>query len=309
MTRFAVAAALTALSTCAISYANDRSVSCNGAISQSGLLVCSAPSLEAVRLANGVTIDADASGRVVIGLRQNEGTDFSFDTRFTGDEGFAGTVALDLAEREDDYRVIRGLECDKVDARTQEQKDHAGRSWVKKQAAFKTFHDGVGPFDGFIRPAKGRSSSPFGPTRKYIGVSKVTGQPCDRTSVHRGYDIAAPIGTPIIAPADGIVILADPDLYYEGGTVFLDHGYGLVSVFIHMSEIEVSAGDTIKTGEQIGKVGNTGRTTGPHLHWAIKWRNPSSEDRDGDFYIDPALLMEMDPTQLSQSETAPPTGG
>jgi murein DD-endopeptidase MepM/ murein hydrolase activator NlpD len=114
-------------------------------------------------------------------------------------------------------------------------------------------------------------------------------------SVHRGYDIAIPVGTEITAPADGTVTLGDPDLYYEGGTVFLDHGDGLVSVFLHMSSVEVSAGDVVKAGDRLGESGNTGRTTGPHLHWAVKWRNPLSEDRGNDFYIDPALLLKLDP--------------
>ena len=90
--------------------------------------------------------------------------------------------------------------------------------------------------------------------------------------------------------------LGDPDLYYEGGTVFLDHGDGLVSVFLHMSEIDVVAGDKVAVGDRLGASGNTGRTSGPHLHWAVKWRNPGTTERGGDFYIDPALLLEMTPS-------------
>jgi len=144
-----------------------------------------------------------------------------------------------------------------------------------------------------LRPSTGPASSPFGPARKYIGVGQ-DGEPCERTSIHRGYDIAIPVGTEIVAPAAGTVTLGDPDLYYEGGTVFLDHGDGLVSVFMHMSEVDVAAGDEVAAGERLGASGNTGRTTGPHLHWAVKWRNPGSDDRGGDFYIDPALLLELE---------------
>jgi murein DD-endopeptidase MepM/ murein hydrolase activator NlpD len=121
----------------------------------------------------------------------------------------------------------------------------------------------------------------------------VTGEPCESVSVHRGYDMAAPVGTPIVAPAAGTVILADPDLYYEGGAIFLDHGHGLVSVFMHLSEVDVKAGDTVERGDLLAKSGNTGRTTGPHLHWAVKWRNPEASNRGGDFYIDPALLLDL----------------
>jgi murein DD-endopeptidase MepM/ murein hydrolase activator NlpD len=200
---------------------------------------------------------------------------------------------LTIAPRHDEYRVIEGFDCDKVDARSDEQKAHASRSWVKKQDAFASFNDGPGALTGFIKPADMPASSPFGPTRKYIGVSKVTGEPCESVSVHQGYDMAAPVGTPIVAPADGTVILADPDLYYEGGAVFLDHGHGLVSVFMHLSEVDVKAGDVVSRGDLLAKSGNTGRTTGPHLHWAVKWRNPEASDRGGDFYIDPALLLEL----------------
>jgi murein DD-endopeptidase MepM/ murein hydrolase activator NlpD len=199
-----------------------------------------------------------------------------------------------LEKRNDAFRTIEGLDCDKVDARTPEQKAHAAKSWQIKQAAFGTFSMGEGARNGFIRPSEGRMSSPFGPARKYIGVGK-DGKPCDKTSVHYGYDIAIPVGTEIVAPAAGTVILGDEDLYYEGGTVFLDHGDGLVSVFMHMSAVDVAPGDVIETGERLGASGNTGRTTGPHLHWAVKWRNPSSDNRSRDFYIDPALLLDLEP--------------
>ena len=144
-----------------------------------------------------------------------------------------------------------------------------------------------------MKPTDAPTSSPFGPTRKYIGVSKVTGEACDKVSVHQGYDMAAPVGTPVMAPASGTVILADPDLYYEGGTVFLDHGQGLVSVFMHLSSVDVAVGDRVERGDLLAKTGNTGRTTGPHLHWAVKWRNVDAPNRSGDFYIDPALLLEL----------------
>ena len=108
--------------------------------------------------------------------------------------------------------------------------------------------------------------------------------------------MATPVGTEVIAPAPGVVVLADPDLYYEGGTVFLDHGHGLVSVFMHLSSVDVAAGDIVQTGDLLAQTGNTGRTTGPHLHWAVKWRNPDSDNRGGDFYIDPALLLQLQDT-------------
>lgn len=273
-------------------------LTCAGAAKQSGLLVCSGPAETSIDVIapDGTTVRSvttDADGKVVIGLEQDEASELTLTPRAPN----IAPLTVQIAPRKDDYRVIRGLDCDKVDARTEAQKQHAAESWVKKQDAFATFNQGPAASQGFIKPATGPTSSPFGPTRKYIGVG-VDGKECESTSVHRGYDMAVPTGTPIVAPASGVVILSDPDLYYEGGSVFLDHGGGLVSVFMHMSRVEVKAGDFVDTGDPLGLSGNTGRTTGPHLHWAVKWRNTASEDRDGDFYIDPALLLEIPPEPL-----------
>lgn len=259
---------------------------CDGALTQGGLVICrGAPGT--VFTVAGRKLTADASGSAQFGIA----TDAPSVIGWSSGSGAFGD--LTIAPRHDDFRTIKGFDCDKVDARSEDQKAHAARSWVKKQEAFADFNDGPGALTGFIKPADMPASSPFGPTRKYIGVSKVTGEPCESVSVHRGYDMAAPVGTPIVAPAAGTVILADPDLYYEGGSVFLDHGHGLVSVFMHLSEVDVKAGDVVERGDPLAKSGNTGRTTGPHLHWAVKWRNPEASDRGGDFYIDPALLLEL----------------
>lgn len=259
---------------------------CGGVLTQGGLVICEGPEDTAFTVA-GVTLTTDASGTAQFGLP----TDAPAVIGWSHESGAFGDLAI--AARTDDYREITGFDCDKVDARSEEQKAHAARSWVKKQDAFGRFSPGAGALTGFVLPADAPASSPFGPTRKYTGLSKVTGEPCESISVHRGYDMAAPTGTEVVAPAAGTVILADPDLYYEGGTVFLDHGHGLVSVFMHLSEVDVDAGDTVSRGDLLARTGNTGRSTGPHLHWAVKWRNPEQESRDGDFYIDPALLLEL----------------
>ena len=264
---------------------------CNaGAIQQGGLLLCTGEPGTTVYMNGGAVAVFDADGRASVGLAQHAETDVTL--RFTSN-GERFTESLTLATRDDDFRVLEGMDCDRVDARTQEQIDHAGRSWVKKQAAFQEFNEGAGIWNGVTRPSEGPMSSPFGPTRRYTGVSAVTGEACDSVSVHRGYDIATPVGTPVVAPADGVITLADGDLYYEGGAIFLDHGQGLVSVFMHLSDVQVEAGQRVTAGEQIALTGNTGRTTGPHLHWSVKWRNTASDDRGGDFYIDPALLLEI----------------
>ena len=95
-----------------------------------------------------------------------------------------------------------------------------------------------------------------------------------------------PTGTPVVAPAPAKVVLAENDLYYTGGTVILDHGYGVTSSYSHLSKVTVRVGQTVQTGEPIGAVGATGRVTGPHLHWSINWY---------DVRIDPALVVRPPP--------------
>ena len=102
-------------------------------------------------------------------------------------------------------------------------------------------------------------------------------------SPHPGMDIAVPQGTPVKAPASGIVTFADATLYLTGGTVLIDHGHGISSNFLHMSRIDVKVGDRIEQGQVIGAVGMTGRATGPHLHWGMNWF---------DVRLDPLLLVE-----------------
>jgi murein DD-endopeptidase MepM/ murein hydrolase activator NlpD len=101
---------------------------------------------------------------------------------------------------------------------------------------------------------------------------------------HMGFDIAAPAGTPIKAPASGTVSLAESDLHYEGGLVFIDHGQGLISMYLHMSRVDVKPGDVVVQGQTIGAVGAKGRATGPHLCWRMKWR---------DRYLNPAIVPAM----------------
>jgi len=114
----------------------------------------------------------------------------------------------------------------------------------------------------FIWPALGRISGVFGSQRILNGEPK---QP------HYGVDVAAPTGTPVRAPAGGIVSLAHDDMYYTGGTLMIDHGHGLTSAFLHLSKVLVKEGQEVRQGDLIGKIGATGRVTGPHLDWRVSW--------------------------------------
>jgi murein DD-endopeptidase MepM/ murein hydrolase activator NlpD len=129
----------------------------------------------------------------------------------------------------------------------------------------------------FIRPVAGRISGLFGAQRIYNGTPG---------SYHSGMDIAARTGTVFVAPADGVVTLAAADAFtLEGHLLMIDHGMGLNSAFLHSSELLVREGDVVKQGQPIGKVGATGRASGPHLHWGMKWNSAR---------VDPKLLVERD---------------
>ncbi|USU07554.1 M23 family metallopeptidase [Sphingomonadaceae bacterium OTU29MARTA1] len=125
--------------------------------------------------------------------------------------------------------------------------------------------DAGGWRQSFRWPATGRISGLFGAQRIYRG---------EPGSYHSGTDIARPTGTPVIAPADGVVILAaDRPFTLEGHLLMLDHGHGLNSAFLHLSRIDVKVGDHVRQGEPIGAIGASGRATGPHLHWSLRWHD------------------------------------
>ncbi len=125
----------------------------------------------------------------------------------------------------------------------------------------------------FVWPAVGRISGRFGSQRMYRG---------EPAAFHSGVDVAAGSGAPVVAPADGVVVLSGPPTFsLEGNLVIIDHGLGLNSAFLHLQDSNVREGQAVKQGQLIGRVGATGRATGPHLHWSMKW---------GEARIDPQPL-------------------
>jgi murein DD-endopeptidase MepM/ murein hydrolase activator NlpD len=148
---------------------------------------------------------------------------------------------------------------------------------AKKQAFSTSDPDPLwsGPFQ---RPAQTETSGVFGSARVYNGVKK---------SQHLGLDFRASIGTPVHATNSGTVVLARP-LYFEGNCVMLDHGQGLVTIYMHLSEFKVKEGEKVMAGQLIALSGGTGRSTGPHLHFAVRWRGE---------YLDPRTLLELHPPE------------
>lgn len=128
------------------------------------------------------------------------------------------------------------------------------------------------PATDFVLPAKGRLSSRFGLRRFFNGLPR---------NPHAGLDVAVGSGAPVTAPADGIVANVD-HYFFNGNTVFIDHGQGLITAYMHLSRTAVHAGQSVKKGQTIGAVGATGRVTGPHLHWAVILNNTP---------VDPELFL------------------
>jgi murein DD-endopeptidase MepM/ murein hydrolase activator NlpD len=126
----------------------------------------------------------------------------------------------------------------------------------------------------FIAPAHGETSDVYGSQRIFNGVAQ---------RPHYGLDYRVPTGTSVSAMNEGTVLLARP-LYFEGNCVVIDHGQGLLTLYLHLSEIKVQEGEVVKRGQEIGLSGGTGRATGPHLHVAVRWQGT---------YLDPAQLMQI----------------
>ena len=141
-------------------------------------------------------------------------------------------------------------------------------------AIARTLNDDRSDFyQDFIWPAAGPISGVYGSQRVFNGTPK---------RPHFGVDVASPTGSPVYAPADGIVTLFVADMYYSGGTMIIDHGHGVSSTFLHLSKGHVVAGTSVKQGDLVAEIGATGRATGAHLDWRINW----FKER-----LDPALLV------------------
>lgn len=144
----------------------------------------------------------------------------------------------------------------------------------RKAQGFASKVDGDDFQGGFILPVEGaRLTARFGGQRILDGVP---------SRPHYGSDLAAPVGTPVRAPAPGLVSFAETGLHYDGGLILIDHGQGLISAYLHLSRIDVKAGDALDRRQVIGAVGQEGRATGPHLCWRMKWRGRN---------MDPLLMV------------------
>ncbi len=197
-------------------------------------------------------------GRFVIGIPQDA-------TRLTlklQDEKGNETYHFPVQKRKWKEDIVNGLPSQKVQPPKEEQErimhEYLLMRDKRKVSDYPQFtQDWLLPLERFSR-----ISSPFGSRRILNGIV---------TQGHSGTDYAAPEGTAVFAAAGGKVVLVHPDMFYTGGTILIDHGFGVYTNYCHLSRIDVSEGQIVKAGEPIAAVGSTGRATGPHLHFGLSW--------------------------------------
>ena len=171
-------------------------------------------------------------------------------------------ITLNVKIRSYEIQRINGINKEKVDPpqsvidRIYMERNSVKESRKKSNLITSTYYN-----NGFVLPANGPISGVYGSQRILNGKPR---------SPHYGIDIALPKGHEVVSPMDGIVVFSNNDLYYSGGTIIIAHGQGLTTSYLHLSEILVSVNNIVRRGELIGKVGATGRATGPHLHWGAE---------------------------------------
>lgn len=215
---------------------------------------------------------ASDAGLFVVGFDRDAAGSVQIEARGAG--GQTAHRTLDIAPGRFPSTSVSGLPQSTVEPTDPELLARIRREVLLKTEAFASRTSGDAFRDGFDWPlANYRVTSQWGSQRVLNGTP---------ARPHYGVDLAAPQGSVIRAPADGLVTMAQPGLHFEGGLTLIDHGQGLITACLHQSRIDVSAGQRVTRGQPIGRVGMTGRATGPHLCWRMKWR-----DRN----LNPALMV------------------
>jgi len=233
-------------------------VELNGTVIQGGLVFGKAEPNSSVSL-DGETVAISEEGYFVFGFGRDETGTRELQVISPDGEVFQKSMAVKAKE----YAIERvdGLPPATVTP------DPAATARIKEDARMvasaRQHRDNQAWYaTGFSWPAKGRISGVYGSQRVLNGEPR---------RPHFGLDIAAPEGTDVFAPADGLITMTHPDMYFSGGTIILDHGQGLSSTFLHLSKILVEAGTFVKQGDLIARIGATGRASGPHLDWRMNW--------------------------------------
>ena len=252
-----------------------HAISFEGEFIQGGLLIGQVQEGQTVSY-QGKSIKLTTNNQFLLGLGRNAPaiTNITINSQDQDPE----TITLEIAPRQYNIQKIEGVPAKTVTPPASDlQRIKQDASMVRE--ARKLVSNKQDFLKGFVKPANGPITGVYGSQRFYNGVPK---------SPHYGIDYAAPTGTPVIAPADGVITFAHNDLFYSGGTLVIDHGHGLSSTFLHLSEILVKPDQQVTLGMEIAKIGATGRATGPHLDWRMNWL---------DQRIDPDLVLKVLPSQ------------
>ncbi len=256
-------------------FAADLSLQLKGALRQGGVVFGkTTPGAKITH--DGDKVPVSASGDFVIGFVREAPPK----SRLVVDLPDGNRIISELQIQQRNYNIQRidGLPKRKVTPNPEDAKRiKADAAAVRKARAL--VDERTDYLHGIEWPAKGRITGVYGSQRILNGKPKWP---------HYGVDIAGPVGKAVRAPADGIVTLAHPDMFYSGGTLIMDHGQGFSSTFLHLSKILVKEGQTVRKGQVVAKMGATGRVTGPHLDWRMNVRGKR---------VDPQLIVAPMETQ------------
>lgn len=246
-------------------------VSLQGQLKQGGLVWGTVAPGSRVTL-NEQALDVLADGTFIAGF----GRDAAASAELVVSGSGSCSQTLEIASRQYNIQRVEGVPQETVTPPPERlERIRRERELVRKAKGQTLVRPDLlqGALAGFQWPAVGPISGVYGSQRVYNGEPR---------SPHYGVDVAMPTGTPVFAPAAGVITLAEPDLFYSGGTIILDHGFRLSSSFLHLSKVSVEVGQEVQPGDVIGEIGASGRATGPHLDWRMSWRSER---------IDPQLLV------------------
>ena len=246
----------------------DINLQLKGKAIQGGFLIGIAPTAKKVFLDDN-PLPITKKGKFILGFGRN----YKRKARLKLEtENGIKEMNLNITQRKYDVQAIDGIDEEKVTPPPWAWTQIRAQSKIKRQAR-KKLSSLLGWAQPFVWPIQGQITGIYGSQRVLNGKPK---------RPHYGIDIAAPAGSKVFAPADGIITLAANDFYFEGGLIFLDHGFGLSSAFLHLGELLVKVGQAVKQGEVIALSGNSGRSTGAHLDWRVKWHKQN---------LDPVVMI------------------
>lgn len=239
-----------------------------------GALIVGKTAPENKVLLNGKALKVSKNGDYALGFSRDEKN--NSELIIIKPDGTQENRLLKPLKREYNIQKVTGI-SKKIMNPNKKAVTRVGEDNKKIRAARKIDSNLTAFAEGFIAPIDGIITGVYGSQRYYNGVPKTP---------HYGLDYAGKTGDPVKSPADGTVLMYVPDMFYSGGTMIIDHGHGVSSTFLHLSDSYVKVGDKVSKGELVAAVGSSGRATGPHLDWRINWFN---------MRLDPALVLKLKP--------------